>query len=703
MGTIVSEPDRARRLAAWSDPVARVRFVDAPRAEMLERMGIVTVEDLLRHYPNRYLDLSSTVPLASLRIGQEVTAVGTVHEVTVKRPRPKLSVTEAALFDGTGLLVGVWFNQSYLAGRFKVGEKWAFAGKVTMEFGTRQMRNPFVERLGDDAAATMLGRILPIHPATEGLSTNWVRRLVREALDAFADVPDPLPSSLRIGHGLVSLRRALQEVHFPSSGAARDAARRRLAYDELLAIQLGMALRRHSIVDERPGHRHAVEGPALAALRGALPFELTTDQEGAVTGILSDMASPRPMNRLLLGDVGTGKTAVAALALACVADSGTQAAMMAPTEVLAAQYAGKVGPLLDAAGIPWALLTGSTPAKRRREILAALADGSLTVAFGTHALLVEDVAFSRLTLAIVDEQHRFGVGQRLGLRGKGEAVDLLVMTATPIPRSLALTLYGDLDTSYIRQRPGGRDGTHVTTSVVAKTGREGAYGRVRAAVADGHQAYVVCALVDESDTAEAKAATKEAERLRTKVLPDLKVGLLTGQMKPAEKTEAMEAFRAGAIDVLVATTVIEVGVDVPNATVMLVEDAERFGLAQLHQLRGRVGRGAAPGEFLLFADPKTDDGRRRMAAIAAVNDGFALAEEDLRLRGEGQVLGERQSGLPELRIASVLRDADLLDAARADAAELVAADPRMVAPEHVPLLREVVRRFGADWEWVSSG
>jgi ATP-dependent DNA helicase RecG len=313
------------------------------------------------------------------------------------------------------------------------------------------------------------------------------------------------------------------------------------------------------------------------------------------------------------------------------------------------------------------------------------------------------VAFSRLTLAIVDEQHRFGVGQRLGLRGKGEAVDLLVMTATPIPRSLALTLYGDLDTSYIRQRPGGRDGTHVTTSVVSKTGREGAYGRVRAAVADGHQAYVVCALVDESDTAEAKAATKEAERLRTKVFPDLKVGLLTGQMKPAEKTQAMEAFRAGAIDVLVATTVIEVGVDVPNATVMLVEDAERFGLAQLHQLRGRVGRGAAPGEFLLFADPKTDDGRRRMAAIAAVNDGFALAEEDLRLRGEGQVLGERQSGLPELRIASVLRDADLLDAARADAAELVAADPRMVAPEHVPLLREVVRRFGADWEWVSSG
>jgi ATP-dependent DNA helicase RecG len=362
-----------------------------------------------------------------------------------------------------------------------------------------------------------------------------------------------------------------------------------------------------------------------------------------------------------------------------------------------------VGPLLDACGISWALLTGSTPAKRRREMLASLSEGSLTVLFGTHALLVGDVTFAHLTLAIVDEQHRFGVGQRLGLRGKGEAVDLLVMTATPIPRSLALTLYGDLDTSYIRQRPGGRDNTHVTTEVVAKSGRPDAYEHIRAAVAKGHQAYVVCALVEESDTAEAKAATKEAERLRTKVFPDLSVGLLTGQMKPSDKAEVMDSFRAGAIDVLVATTVIEVGVDVPNATVMLVEDAERFGLAQLHQLRGRVGRGTAPGEFLLFADPRTDEGRRRMAAIATVNDGFALAEQDLRLRGEGQVLGERQSGLPELRLASVLRDGELLDAARADATALVAADPRLEAPEHAPLLEQVKRSFGADWEWVSSG
>ena len=703
MTTKAIESDRAGRLVAWTDPVTRVRFVDTPRAEMLAKMGVETVEDLLRHYPSRYLDLSSTVPLRLLKIGQEVTAVGTIHEVVVKRPRPKLSVLEVALFDGTGLLVGVWFNQSYLAARFKVGERWAFAGKAAMEYGTMQMKNPFIEALGDDAETALLGRILPIHPATEGLSMNWIRRLIREALDGYADVPDPLPSGLRAARDLVSLRQALHDVHFPRSAEGRDAARRRLAYDELLTIQLAMALRRYELVDERPGHAHTASGPALSALRDALPFELTGDQEHSATDILADMASPKPMNRMLLGDVGTGKTAVAALALACVADSGTQAAMMAPTEVLAMQYAGKVGPLLDAAGIAWALLTGSTTAKRRREILAGLADSSITVVFGTQALLVEDVAFHDLTLAIVDEQHRFGVGQRLSLRGKGEAVDLLVMTATPIPRSLALTLYGDLDTSYIRERPGGRDGTHVSTRIVAKTGRESAYATIRAAVAAGHQAYVVCALVDESDSAEAKAATKEAERLRTKVFPDLRVGLLTGQMKSVEKAEAMESFRAGAIDILVATTVIEVGVDVPNTSVMIVEDAERFGLAQLHQLRGRIGRGAAAGEFLLFSDPKTDNGRRRMAAIAATNDGFALAEEDLRLRGEGQVLGERQSGLPELRIASVIRDADLLEGARQDATAMVAADPRLERADHAPLLAQVKRRFGADWEWVSSG
>ncbi|MBE0476248.1 MAG: ATP-dependent DNA helicase RecG [Coriobacteriia bacterium] len=692
---------RAHALAAWERPATEVRFVDADRAEALGRLGMSTVRDLLEHYPFRYLDLTSTPRLAAARHGEEVTVTGRVHDVKLKRPRRRLSVVEVAIVDGTGVLLGVWFNQPYLARRFAVGQRVAFAGRVDLDFGLKQIRNPYVERLDEETATA--GRVLPVHRATEGVSTNWMRRLVREALDAFGDVPDPLPAHLRLDRDLVSRRAALRGVHFPASLAEAEHARRRLAYEELLVLQIGLALRRHAAVD-RPGHVHAADGPRLDALRQALPFTLTADQRHAVADVLADMAAAAPMNRILLGDVGTGKTAVASFALAAATDSGTQAAMMAPTEVLAAQYARKVGPLLDAAGARWALLTGSTPAAERREVLGRLERGELDVAFGTHALLEESVTFARLTLAIVDEQHRFGVSQRLGLRGKGEWADLLVMTATPIPRSLALTLYGDLDASYLRERPAGLDpAEHVTTEVVGKTGREGAYAEVRREVAAGHQAYVVCPLVDESDAAEATAATAEAERLAGVVFPELRVALLTGRMRPVEKADVMDRFRAGEVDVLVSTTVIEVGVDVPNATVMIVEDAERFGLSQLHQLRGRVGRGAAPGRFLLFADPRTEESRRRTEAIASTTDGFALAEEDLRLRGEGQVLGERQHGMPQLKLASVLTDVELLDAARADAAAVVGGDPRLGRPEHRPLAEEVRARIEAAWEWVSSG
>ncbi len=377
--------------------------------------------------------------------------------------------------------------------------------------------------------------------------------------------------------------------------------------------------------------------------------------------------------------------------------------MMAPTEVLASQYAGAVGGLMDAAGVKWLLLTGSTPAAERKDALERLSSGEVSVAFGTHALIQDDVAYQHLSLAIVDEQHRFGVQQRLALRGKGESADLLVMTATPIPRSLALTLYGDLDTSYLRERPGDRGPGHVRTRLVNASHRGAAYDIVRAAVRSGRQAYVVCALVDESDAAEARAATREAERLRSQVFPELRVGLLTGKMRPAEKAAVMEAFREGTIDVLVSTTVIEVGVDVANATVMIVEDAERFGLAQLHQLRGRIGRGEHPGEFLVFADAKTDEGRARMKAIASTDDGFALAEQDLKLRGEGELLGQRQSGLPRLRLASLSGDAGLLDVAREDARAIIAADPHLKRPEHALLARIAEDALGADGGWVRSG
>jgi len=693
--------DRAAKLAAHSRPVSEARYVDTARATALARLGVESIGDLVRHYPARYLDLSCVATLRDVKAGTEATVVGRVHEVRVKKPRPRLTITEVAIVDGTGVLLGVWFNQPYIQQRFAVGDRVAFAGKVELSYGFKQIQAPFTEKLPAEDDASDAGRILPVHRATEGLTTNWLRRLVAAAVDDFSDVPDHLPARLRSLRGVLPLRAALREVQFPHSMLEATAAHRRLAYDELLLLQLYMAMRRHALTREHAGIVHPLDGPALSALRGAIAFVLTGDQQRSIDDVLEDMASPRPMNRLLLGDVGTGKTLVAAHALAVSADADTQAAMMAPTEVLALQYAQAVGPLLDAAGVRWALLTGSTPAAERRVLLQGLADGSIQVAFGTHALLEESVSFKRLSLAIVDEQHRFGVNQRLGLRGKGAAADLLVMTATPIPRSLALTLYGDLDTSYLRERPMAR--AAVKTSLVKQAQRAGAYEHVRAAVRAGQQAYVVCALVDESEVAEARAATREVERLRVQVFPDLNVGLLTGRMKPAEKHRVMQDFRDRRIDVLVATTVIEVGVDVPNATIMIVENADRFGLAQLHQLRGRVGRGEHPGEIYLFADPKTPDGKDRMQAIASTTDGFELAEQDLRLRGEGHILGDRQHGMPALRLASVLTDGELIELARADAADIVEADPHLKSAENGPLLREVQRVYREAWKWVSSG
>lgn len=693
--------DPIARVLAHDEPVSTSRFVDAERAALLAKLGIRTVGDLVRHYPARYIDLSSVATLGDVKVGAEATVVGRVHEIKVRTPKPRLNITEISLVDGTGVLIGVWFNQGWVAQRFRVGERVAFAGKIEHEFGFKRIKTPFVERLPDEDDAQSAGRVLPVHRTTDGLTTAWLRRLVAAAVDDVADIPDHLPASLRIARDLVPLSSALRDIHFPRRMEDAGEARRRLAYDELLSLQLYMAMRRHQLTRELAGHRHAVTGPVFDALERGIGVTPTGDQRKAIGEILEDMASVHPMNRLLLGDVGTGKTLVATYALAAAAQSGTQAAMMGPTEVLARQYAEKIGPLLDSIGVTWALLTGSTTAARKAEILAGVADGTTTVLFGTHALLEQAVVFSRLTLAIVDEQHRFGVNQRLGLRGKGEAADLLVMTATPIPRSLALTLYGDLATSYLRQRPLSTAG--VSTHLLPPHRGHVAHDAVRAAVAQGRQAYVVCALVDESDAARAKAAVREAERLRDQVFPDLRVGLLTGRMRGAEKIEAMRAFRAREIDVLVSTTVIEVGVDVPNATQMIIEDADRFGLAQLHQLRGRVGRGEYPGEVWLVAEPRSKESKERLEVLVQTSDGFELAERDLRLRGEGELMGERQHGMPELRIASLINDLDLVAQARVDAFRIVAADPHLTEVHNAPVLAWVRARFEQVWEWVSAG
>ena len=710
MGTgpsIGTASERVQRTCALSDPVSRLRFVSSARGEALARLGITRVRDLLLHVPHRYLDFSRTTKIAFADVGCEATVVGRVDKVQLKRPRPRMQIVELTVLDETGVLVATFFRQPWIAEQVKVGDVVALSGKVEFSFGFKQMKAPFHEVLGADGQASDYARVLPVHPVGEGVTVAWMRRMVSAALCDVGDVCDFMPARLVAAHGLMTLPRALREVHFPASVSAAARARRRLAYDELLTLQLALLTRQSMELEGTRPVCHVTDGPLVDALVAALPFSLTAEQCVAVDQILADMAAPRVMNRLLLGDVGTGKTAVAAVALAAVADTGSQAAMMAPTSVLAAQYAQKLGPILTEAGITWCLLTGTTPAEERTEAEAGLAKGAVTVAFGTTVLLSDTVRFSRLTLVVIDEQHRFGVDQRAALRRKGAGADLLAMTATPIPRTLALSVYGDVSLSQIRHRP--RAGAGIATKVVTPDNLDLAWGAVREAVAAGRQAYVICPLVDDADdgtelddvpedaTCAAKflhSATHTAETLRSGTLSGMTVGLLHGRMPAGEKDEAMELFREGKTDVLVSTTVVEVGVDVPNATVMVVLDADRFGLATLHQLRGRVGRGDASGHVFLSAAAKRGSvARRRLQALEATADGFELAELDLKLRHEGEVLGYRQHGGVALRVVDLAADADLVEAAHADAEKIALADPALASPELRPLALEVADRY----------
>lgn len=705
--------ERTRQMGLLREPVSSLRFVQAARAGQLGRLGIHTRRDLIEHFPRRYLDMTEVTSIEAARIGEQVTCVGTVGEVTVKRPRPRLTIVEVSLIDGSGVLFGTWFNQPWVANNLKSGARVTFSGTVEFNFGYKRMNSPFFEVLDEDASeGAGVGRVIALHPLTEGISSAWMRRLVATALEDADVVCDPLPVELRVKHGFMPRKDAWHDMHFPATMDLARQARERLAYEELLCLQLFLHMRRLEESGEMVPVLHRVDGPLLARIRSELPFELTDEQEAAFAEIAADMSSERIMNRMLLGDVGTGKTAIALLALVVAVDSGKQACMMAPTSVLAEQYRVKLGPLLDAVGISWALLTGATPAAERRRIRAGLADGTLQVVFGTHALIEPDIGFAALSLVIIDEQHRFGVEQRSALRAKGPGCDLLVMTATPIPRTLALTLYGDLECSYLRSRPKATAPT--ATRLLTKRGIARAYDAVRKAHAEGRQAYIVCPLVgvktgrkDDGaaedlsrrieagdDVADMKAAVDEQRFLATKVFPQMEVGLVTGRMGSAEKDEVMQRFRDGYIDVLVSTTVIEVGVDVPNATVMVVHDADRFGLSQLHQLRGRVGRGEHPGEVYLIATARTEEARKRLGALEATDDGFELAEYDLALRHEGDVLGCRQHGYPPLKLIDVERDRPLIDAAHEDARMLLQRHPGLGDAVCRPLAEEVRGRFG---------
>lgn len=728
------------RTSSLADDVRSLRYVSGARAEALARRGITRARDLLYHFPARYLDFSKTVSIAYADLGQTVTVVGTVDKVKVKHPKPRLSLVEVYVLDQTGVIEAVFFKQPWIANQIHEGDTLALSGKVDFAYGFKQLKTPFFEVLfsAEDvqaaaplksvcaqaatqphvsaqpqsalqAQASYKGKILPVHPATEGVSAAWMRRIVSAALTDRGSVCDFVPAALISRHELMCLQTAIWQRHFPSSLATAEQARRRLAYNELLCLQLALLGRQELSYQGKKPTAHNVSGPRRTALLDALPFTLSAEQAQAAAEIAADMAAPRPMTRLLLGDVGTGKTAVAATAIASVADSNTQAAMMAPTSVLAAQYATKLGPVLEAAGISWALLLGSTPARERQDIYARLRTGELCCVFGTTALLSDAVQFKNLTLVVIDEQHRFGVDQRAALRAKGQAPDLLAMTATPIPRTLALSLYGDMELSRIAHRPVA--GAGVSTKTLTPENVDLAWGAIQEAIDAGQQAYVVCPLIDDTDssardmpgdTLEAPDGSKRRlnsaqatfEQLKGRIFKHARVGLLTGRMPADEKDQVMAAFRAHELDILVSTTVIEVGVDVPNATVMLVRDADRFGLATLHQLRGRVGRGKLSGRVFMEAFAKKGSvARQRLSALEHTDDGFELAELDLKLRQEGEVLGYRQHGGVSLELTNLEQDQDLIAWAHDDARAILTRDPTLSGRATHTLALEVHDRF----------
>ncbi len=725
---------RLRQLAEL--PVSVLETVGPRTVRELELLGITTVLDLLQHTPRRMVDASRLAQWADLRPDELATVLGRVQRVSRSAPprgRRRAVRVEVVVTDDSGTGRVVFFNQPWRAVQLSVGTEALFVGKAGTFRGDLQLVNPVVEvlRRAEDAGSSegvedveeepvRRGRIIPVYPLTDKTTLTSARlsRLVAEALRRSGTFADPVEDRWRRRFDLVDRTSAYNDIHRPTRFADRDAARRRLAFDELLRLQLALVRRRAAERQRATGIEHVVVRPdgsptLVDRFLADLPFRPTDGQLSAIAEIRADLGAPPPMHRLLQGDVGAGKTVVAVAAMLVAVEGGHQAALMAPTEVLAEQHALALGELLASLEVDddgalggrrpltVALVTGRTPAAERSRVRAGLADGSVDVVVGTHALLTEDVVFRSLGVAVVDEQHRFGVEQRAALRAKGgfgvadgPEPDLLVMTATPIPRTAAMVLFGDLDLTIIDELPPGRIPVE-TTWARSPLEVAAAWARVRDEVAAGHRAFVVCPLVEGSERVEARSAVEEAERLAADELAGLRVGLLHGQLRPSDKQAAMGAFRRGELDVLVATTVIEVGVDVPEATVMVVESADRFGIAQLHQLRGRVGRGGDPSWCFLLAEDPGPEGEARLGALESSTDGFALAEVDLSLRGEGTLLGARQQGRSDLKLARLLEDADLVVAAREVADALVADDPTL---EQAPLLADELELFVDDGE-----
>jgi ATP-dependent DNA helicase RecG len=708
----------ARRLKQLAElPVTTLKGVGDAKAKGLAKLDILSVLDLLTYYPRRYLDRTKEARIQDLHVGEEAMVLVRVRRIQIQPTRSRTKMVVAEVTDGSGSLKVTFFNQPFRVKQLPAGTEAVLFGKLEVFRGQRQMTNPVVDLIGDKT-----GMIVPVYPQSEkaGVMTWDIAKLMTEVLERAGEFEEPVPEAVRAELGLIDRTRAFRDIHLPETMGAAQQARRRLVFDELLRVQLKLVQQKRRLEVEAKGIRHDIEGGLVARFHEALPFPLTRAQQRAIGEIEADLAGPHPMHRLLQGDVGSGKTLVAVSALLVAVQGGHQGALMAPTEVLAEQHAAGVRALLEGFTVPGGdgddlfsqagmdrslrieLLTNRTKAADKRKILEALESGAVDLAIGTHALIQDAIRFKSLGVVVIDEQHRFGVEQRAALRSKSAndlVPDVLVMTATPIPRTAAMTVYGDLDVSVLDELPPGR--TPITTvwaeapPLTGEGDEAVVWQTVRAEIAAGRQAYVVCPLIDESEKLEVASAeeTFAVLTMRDGELAGLRVGLLHGRVPPAEKESTMAAFRAGDLDVLVATTVIEVGVDVPNATVMVILDADRFGIAQLHQLRGRVGRGAAASTCFLVGEATTPDGKARLEAMVRTTDGFELAEVDLDLRGEGTIMGERQTGQNDLKLASLRRDREWVGKARDIAFTLVDANGSLAAH---PILDEEVTLLLSD-------
>lgn len=695
-------------------PITALKGISKALTTRFDKLGVKTVRDMLYFFPRRHLDYSKVKQISELESGVEQTIIATVWQTREVKLGYRRG-TEAILSDGTGTIRVVWFNQPYLARKLRINTQLAVSGKVSLFKGRNVFESPEWEPLSSgDLIHT--GRLIPIYPLTEGMRARSVRKLIKEVIGKWVpQMTDFLPTEVRNRCQLLDLAQAIEQAHYPDSESSKEAARSRLAFDELFLIQLGVLSKKIHWQEGQTGIPLPGDLQIRDKFLDSLPFSLTSAQWRVLNEILSDIGTSKPMSRLLQGEVGSGKTVVATTALLMTVASGCQGALMAPTEILAEQHFNTISQLLSRAGqrddetkyirsytsllpgpITIALLVGDISEAEKQELRQYIADGKINIIIGTHALIQKGVEFKRLGLAVIDEQHRFGVMQRSALRQRGENPHILVMTATPIPRSLALTLYGDLDLSIINELPPERQ--PIKTQWLKPEQREQAYSFIRRKIAEGRQAFIICPLIEESEKIESKAAITEYRRLSREVFPDLRLGLLHGRMSAQEKEAIMHYFRDGELNILVSTAVVEVGIDVPNATVMLVEGAERFGLSQLHQFRGRVGRGRYPSYCLLLAESPSAEGEERLSIIESTYDGFALAEEDLRLRGPGEFFGTRQSGLPDLHMAR-LTDTAILELAREEATRILRQDPNLEQIQHHLLSLEMKRLWKNDSEW----